>query len=49
VIRRWVPDLSRQLVAGGFLRLHVDGHRADTCFGLVHPPAAESIAAGLAM
>jgi dihydroflavonol-4-reductase len=49
VIRRWVPDLSRQLVAGGFLRLHVDGRRADAYFGLVHPPATESIAAGLAM
>ncbi len=44
---RWIPNLSRQLVAGGFLRLHVDGHRADICFGLEHPPAAESIAAGL--
>jgi dihydroflavonol-4-reductase len=42
--RRWVPDLSRQLVAGGFLRLHVCGERADVCFGLEHPPAVESIA-----
>ena len=46
--RRWIPDLSSQLVAGGFLRLHVDGRRADTCFGLEHPPAAESIAAAIA-
>ncbi len=44
----WIPDLSRQLVAGAFLRLHVDGRRADACFGLEHPPAAESIAASLA-
>jgi dihydroflavonol-4-reductase len=45
--RRWIPNLSRQLVAGGFLRLHVDGRRADVGFGLRHPPAAESIAASL--
>jgi dihydroflavonol-4-reductase len=47
LVRRWIPDLSRQLVAGGFLRLHVDGRRADVGFGLRHPPAAESIAASL--
>jgi dihydroflavonol-4-reductase len=47
LVRRWIPDLSRQLVAGGFLRLHVDGRRADVGFGLQHPPAAESIAASL--
>lgn len=47
LVRRWIPDLSRQLVAGGFLRLHVDGRRADVAFGLEHPPAAESIAASL--
>jgi dihydroflavonol-4-reductase len=47
LVRRWIPDLSRQLIAGGFLRLHVDGRRADVCFGLKHPPAAESIAASL--
>ena len=47
LLRRWIPDLSRQLVAGGFLRLHVDGRRADACFGLKHPPASESIAASL--
>ena len=48
LVGRWIPDLSRQLVAGGFLRLHVHGRRADVCFGLEHPPAAESIAASLA-
>jgi dihydroflavonol-4-reductase len=48
IARRWVPDLSRELVAGGFLRLHVSGARADVCFGLKHPPAAESIARSLA-
>ncbi len=47
VVRRWIPNLSRQLVAGGFLRLHVNGRRADVCFGLQNPPAAESIAASL--
>jgi dihydroflavonol-4-reductase len=47
LLRRWVPNLSRQLIAGGFLRLHVDGRRADACFGLRHPPAAESIAAAI--
>jgi dihydroflavonol-4-reductase len=40
--RKW-PDVSRPLVAGGFLRLYVTGARADKCFGLVHPPAVESI------
>src|SRR5437868_4328572 len=47
IARRWVPDLSRQLVAGGFLRLHVRGDRADLCFGLEHPPAIDSIARSL--
>jgi dihydroflavonol-4-reductase len=42
--RCWLPDLSRQMVAGGFLRLHIRGERADVCFGLEHPPAIESIA-----
>jgi dihydroflavonol-4-reductase len=45
---RWVPDLSRQLIAGGFLRLHVRGARADACFGLEHPRLVESIAGSLA-
>jgi nucleoside-diphosphate-sugar epimerase len=48
ITRRWVPDLSRQLVAGGFLRLHVRGARADACFGLEHPRLVESIAGSLA-
>jgi dihydroflavonol-4-reductase len=43
---RW-PDVSRQLAAGGFLRLHIRGDRADACFGLKHPPAIESIAKSL--
>ncbi len=47
IARRWVPDLSRQLIAGGFLRLHVRGARADACFGLEHPLAIESIARSL--
>ena len=46
-LRRWVPDVSRQLVAGGFLRLYVHGERANVCFGLEHPPAVESIARSL--
>ncbi len=47
MIRQWVPDISRELVAGAFLRLYVHGERANTCFGLEHPPAAESIAGSL--
>jgi len=47
LLRRWIPNLSRQLIAGGFLRLCVDGRRADACFGLRHPPAAESIASAM--
>ena len=46
-IRRWVPDFSGPLIAGGFLRLHVRGDRADRCFGLEHPLAVESIARSL--
>jgi len=47
-LARWKwPDLSRQLAAGGFLRLHIRGDRANTCFGLEHPPAIESIAKSL--
>jgi dihydroflavonol-4-reductase len=45
--RRWWPDLSSQLAAGGFLKLHVRGDRADACFGLVHPPAIDSISRSL--
>ena len=44
LFRRWWPDVSRQLAAGGFLRLYVRGDRANACFGLDHPPAIESIA-----
>ena len=46
-VRRAWPDLSRQLVAGGFLGLHVSGERANVCFGLVHPPAIDSISRSL--
>ncbi len=42
-----LPNVSRQLVAGGFLCLHVSGARADACFGLIHPPARETIARSL--
>jgi len=47
LVRRKWPDLSRQLVAGGFLGLHVSGERANVCFGLVHPPAIDSISRSL--
>ena len=40
-------ELSGPTVAGGFLRLHVTGARADRCFGLVHPPAVDSIRSAL--
>ncbi len=43
-LRRTWPDVSRQVVAGGFLRLHVSGARANREFGLAHPPAAQTIA-----
>jgi dihydroflavonol-4-reductase len=43
-LRAWWPDLSRELAAGGFLRLHVRGERADASLGLQHPPPFESIA-----
>jgi dihydroflavonol-4-reductase len=46
-VRRAWPDLSRQLVAGGFLELHVSGERANVCFGLVHSPAIDSISRSL--
>ena len=35
--------LSAASVAGGFLRLHVSGARADAAFGLVHPPPLRSV------
>ncbi|WP_165219847.1 NAD-dependent epimerase/dehydratase family protein [Aquisphaera insulae] len=40
-------ELSATTVAGGFLKLHVTGRRADACFGLVHPPAIETIRAAM--
>ena len=40
-------ELSGASIAGGFLRLHVSGHRADHGFGLTHPPPLESIRAAL--
>ncbi len=39
---RW-HAVSRSTVAGGFLRFHVDGSRADLAFGLVHPAPESSI------
>ncbi|MBV8236857.1 MAG: NAD-dependent epimerase/dehydratase family protein, partial [Acidimicrobiia bacterium] len=39
---RW-PEVSAAAVAGGFLRLHVRGTRADLAFGLHHPPPVRSI------
>jgi dihydroflavonol-4-reductase len=47
MLRLWWPDVSRQLVAAGFLRMHIRGDRADRCFGLEHPPAVDSIARSL--
>lgn len=47
LLRRWWPDVSRHLAAGGFLKLYVRGDRANACFGLEHPPAVESIARSL--
>ena len=43
LLRRWWPDISRSLAAGGFLSLYVSGDRADATFHLKHPPAIESI------
>jgi dihydroflavonol-4-reductase len=39
---RW-PEVSAAAVAGGFLRLHVSGARADAAFDLHHPPPIQSI------
>jgi dihydroflavonol-4-reductase len=36
-------ELSGTTVAGGFLSLHVSGQRGDTCFGLEHPTALETV------
>jgi dihydroflavonol-4-reductase len=38
-----LADVSAAAVAGGFLRLHVSGARADAAFGLRHPPPEQSI------
>jgi dihydroflavonol-4-reductase len=46
VRKKW-PNLSRQLIRGGFLGMHVSGERANVCFGLAHPPALESISRSL--
>jgi dihydroflavonol-4-reductase len=40
-------ELSGTTVSGGFLALHVSGRRADLGFGLVHPPALESVRSAL--
>jgi dihydroflavonol-4-reductase len=42
----WI-DVSAASAAGGFLRLHVRGDRADLAFGLVHPDPITSIFAAL--
>jgi dihydroflavonol-4-reductase len=39
---RW-PAVSAAAVAGGFLRLHASGARADVAFNLHHPPPIQSI------
>ncbi len=39
---RWI-EISQAAVAGGFLRLHVRGDRADAAFGLVHRPPIVSV------
>jgi len=44
---RLTSEFTGPTVAGGFLRLHVSGARADRCFGLVHPSAAQSVRATL--
>ena len=36
-------EVSAAAIAGGFLRLHVNGDRGNAAFGLVHPPPIESI------
>jgi dihydroflavonol-4-reductase len=39
---RWI-EVSRASIAGGFLKLHVRGDRADRTFGLDHPPPIRSV------
>ncbi len=46
-LRRTWPDVSRGVIAGSFLRLHVTGARADREFHLTHPPAPDTIASVL--
>jgi len=41
--RRGGGDICGAAVGGGFLRLHVDGRRADGSFHLVHPPPILSL------
>jgi dihydroflavonol-4-reductase len=41
--RRGSGDICAAAVGGGFLRLHVNGGRADRAFGLVHPPPIVSL------
>ena len=36
-------EVSEAAVAGGFLRLHLRGDRADAVFGLNHPPPIVSV------
>ena len=43
---RWI-EVSAGTVAGGFLRLHVSGQRADQAFQLIHPDPSDSIALAL--
>ena len=40
-------DVASAAIAGGFLRLHVSGDRADAAFGLIHPPPIDSVRAAL--
>lgn len=44
---RW-PSVSSAVVAGGFLRFHVDGSRADRAFALEHGPPRAAIHRALA-
>jgi dihydroflavonol-4-reductase len=45
--RPWWPDLSRHLLAAGFLRLHVSGTKANATFDLTHPAARDTVAQSL--
>lgn len=48
VLRQKWPDVSHALVAGGFMRMHVSGARADREFSLVHPTPEATIASVIA-